>query len=277
MIESINRAAWTHDAATPIHREIGARLLERLELIRITPHFIVDIGCGTGITSIALRKKYPKAQVIGLDMAWALLARARQRASWFRKSLWVCSDTETLPLRDASCDLLFSNLALHWCNDLDQTLQEFKRILKPEGLLLFSTLGPDTLIELRQSWRAADAFTHVNAFIDMHDIGDALIRARFADPVMDVERLTLTYRDVYGLMADLKNSGARNFTAGRPRSLTGKQRLQTMLHAYEQFRRDGRLPATYEIVYGHAWQTAPTATRQPGIVTVPLSQLRRRQ
>jgi malonyl-CoA O-methyltransferase len=223
-------------------------------------------------------KKYSKAVLFGLDIAPAMLAIARKRTPWFRRLRCICGDAEALPLADASCQLVFSNLTLQWC-DLERALGEFKRVLKPGGLLMFSTLGPDTLIELRRSWEAADAYNHVNAFIDMHDIGDALIRASLAEPVMDVERITITYQDVFGLMRDLKTLGAHNVSAGRAHSLTGKRRLQAMRAAYERFRRDdGLLPATYEVVYGHAWspQSVLSRKRENGVAVFPLAQLRRR-
>lgn len=277
--ESFNRAATHYDEAAVLQQEVGKRLMERLELVRLVPEIIVDVGCGTGMTTSALLKKYRKAQALGLDIAPNMLTIARKRAPWLRKLHCICGDAEALPLLDNSCDLLFSNLTLQWCGDLDQTFREFRRVLKPGGLLLFSTLGPDTLIELRRSWQVADGYQHVNAFIDMHDIGDALVRAVLADPVMDMELITVTYRDVFGLMRDLKTLGAHYVAVDRARGLTGKGRLQAMRAAYEQFRRnDGLLPATYEVVYGHAWmpQTVLSSRRNDGTAVYPVSQLRQR-
>lgn len=274
---SFEQAAEDYDKAAVLQREVGKRLLERLELMRLTPGVVVDIGCGTGATAAPLLKKYRKAKVIGLDIALNMLAIARNRTPWWRKLYCVCGDAEALPLADASCDLLFSNLTLQWCGDIDRVFQEFRRVLKPDGALLFSTLGPDTLMELRESWRAVDDYTHVNAFIDMHDIGDALVRAAFADPVIDMEKITLTYRDSLDLMRDLKTLGAHNVAAGRSRHLTGKGRVQGVRAAYEKFRRsDGLLPATYEVVYGHAWAPRLSIKRSDGVAVVPLAQLRRR-
>lgn len=277
--QSFDGAASQYDEAAVLQREVGQRLLERLALIRLVPKVLVDVGCGTGISTVALLKKYRKAQVIGLDIAPNMLAMTRKRTPWLRTLHCVCGDAESLPLADASCDLLFSNLTLQWCGDLDQTFQEFRRILRPGGLLLFSTLGPDTLKELRQSWQAVDRYNHVNAFIDMHDVGDALVRAAFADPVMDMEVITLTYPDVFALMRDLKTLGAHNLSAGRSRNLTGKGRLRVLQTAYEEFRRvDGLLPATYEVVYGHAWfpQANVSVQRDNGTAVFPIAQLRRR-
>jgi malonyl-CoA O-methyltransferase len=191
----------------------------------------------------------------------------------------LCAEPEALTLADTRFDLIFSNLALPWTLDLDRTLAEFRRLLKPGGALLFSTLGPDTLLELRRSWAAAgDGCNHVNAFLDMHDIGDALLRARLAEPVMDVERLTLTYREVDSLAHDLGRLGVRNVTLGRPAGLTGKGRWRAMRDAYEQYRRpDGLLPVSCEVVYGHAWGPLPNQarSRNEGPAVFPLSRLRR--
>jgi len=272
-------AANCYDEVAVVQREIGKRLLERLELIRLVPETIVDIGCATGEITALLSRKYRKSRVLALERTPALLARARRRSHWLRRYHCICGTPERLPLADCSCDLLFSNLSLQWSADPDRVFRECQRVLKPGGLLLFSTLGPDTLAELRQSWAAADNYTHVNAFIDMHDLGDALVRAQLLDPVMDVDRLTLTYPDVDALMRDLKKLGAHNMTAGRVPGLTGKGRLQAMRTAYEQFRHQDRLPVTCEIVYGHAWAPVQSLSysRNDGTAVFPLAQLRSRR
>ncbi len=281
--ESFDRAAAGYDEAAILQREIGQRLLERLDLIKLQPQTIVDIGAGTGELGAALAKRYKGCEVILLDLAPRMLklARARQgmMARWRGKQRFVCGDAEQLPLADNSADMVFSNFAIQWCSNLDSAFREFQRVLKPGGLLLFTTFGPDTLTELRQAWRAVDDAVHVNSFIDMHDIGDALMRAKLAEPVMDAERLTLTYADGMGVMRDLKAMGAHNVSAGRHHGLTGKRKLKQMLAAYEQFRDgDGLLPATYEVVYGHAWGSDVRLEQLPadGAVHVPLSQLSRK-
>jgi malonyl-CoA O-methyltransferase len=186
----------------------------------------------------------------------------------------VCADAERLPLADGSVDLILSNLMLQWCNP-DHVFAEFRRVLAPHGLLSFTTLGPDTLRELRSAWREVDSRTHVNQFIDMHDIGDALVRGGFASPVLDVERYTLTYLDVRRVAADLKATGAHNATMGRARGLTGRRQFAALQAAYEGFRQDGRLPATYEVVFGHAWTPGTAARRSnPDGSTVSLDDIK---
>ncbi len=279
---AFDRAAPTYDDIALLQREVGERMLQRLDLVKLDPAIIADVGAGTGRFSAALAKRYKNSRIIALDIAPGMLAEARRRdsliARWFPRKHYLCGDAEALPFADHSIDLLFSNLTVQWCNDFDRTLAEFRRVLKPGGLLMFTTLGPDTLKELRQSWAHADAHNHVNAFYDMHDIGDALMRARLTTPVMDVEDFTLTYPDVMHLMRDLKALGGHNVTAGRSHGLTGPRRLTAMTAAYEQFRRDGQLPATYEVIYGHAWApmaSSAKAATAGGDVQIPLSQIGR--
>ncbi len=275
-------AAGSYDEAAVLQHEVGQRIMERLDLIKIQPEVIIDIGSGTGRLSRAVSERYPASQLYSLDLAPAMLAYARQQPAP-QPTGFICADTEQLPFGEQRVDMIISNVTLQWCINLEAVFKEFRRVLKPGGLLMFTTFGPDTLKELRSSWHGVDAYNHVNAFFDMHDIGDALRRIGFSDPVMDVEHFTLTYREVTTLMRDLKAVGAHNVTAGRPLGLTGKARLQKMIKTYEQFRRDdGQLPATYEVIYGHAWAPLPRDnhdmgdTHEDGSVSIPLSRLRQR-
>jgi len=274
---SFDAAASGYDAVAVIQAEVRARLLERLELFRITPRRILDAGCGTGHSARALLRHYRRADLVALDLAPGMLRAARTQRPWRRRLDPVCGDATALPLDDGSVDLVFSNLMLQWCDTPDQVFAEFRRVLRPGGLLLFTSFGPDTLKELRAAWGAADGHTHVSRFIDMHDLGDALMRTGFGEPVMDMEQLTLTYPDVRSLMRDLKTMGARNATAGRNPGLTGRRRLVAMEAHYERLRRDGRLPASWEVVYGHAWAAEPRGSRAGGEVAVPLSGIGRRR
>lgn len=260
------RAVHSYDAAAVLQNEVRDRLLERLDYMRIAPRRILDVGSGTGLAAAQLLRRYGSARLLQLDVSEPMLNIARQRAPrwrrWRGSTQFAAADAEQLPLTDGCCDLVFSNLALQWCNDLDAALQEFRRVLRPGGLLLFTSFGPDTLRELRQCWGEADGNVHVSSFADMHDVGDAMVRAGLADPVMDAERMTLTYDTLKGLMQDLKGIGAVNAAAARPRGLMGKRRMAAVASAYERWRVDGRLPATYEVIYGHAWapQARPATT-----------------
>ncbi len=277
-----NRAAPTYDHAAVLQREVADRMLERLDLVRLTPAVTVDVGCGTGHAARRLTRRYRQSRVIGIDLAGEMLKQAQKRESlwqrWRRRCHWCCADAEHLPLATGSVDLLFTNLTLQWCPNLDAVFREFHRVLRDGGLLMFSTLGPDTLTELRQSWRQVDDANHVSVFMDMHDVGDALVRHGFATPVMDVEHFTLTYPDVHRLMRDLKAIGAQNATQGGPRGLTGKSTITRLAAAYEAFRRNGTLPATYEIVYGHGWKAAPDQRLpRPPSMAISLDELLREQ
>lgn len=250
---SFERASASYDDAAVLQARVRAELLDRLRWITIEPARVLDLGCGTGEGARELKRRYPRAEVLAVDIALGMLREARRRLRPFRRFDRVCADAYRLPLADASVDLVFSNLLLQWCDAPAEVLESVRRVLRPGGFFSFSTFGPDTLLELRSAWTAADESTHVNAFLDMHDVGDALTRAGFAEPVLDVERITLSYADVLALTRDLKAIGAHNVTAGRRRGLTGRGRWRAMSEAYEAFRRDGRLPATYEVVYGAAW------------------------
>ena len=259
---AFERAARTYDEGAVLHREVGGRLLEHLDPIRIEPRRIVDVGCGTGAFIGALEKRYPRAQVVGVDLAHSMLLRARRRTPWWRRAfgarapLLVGGDAEKLPLAANSAELVFSNLALQWCRG-DAFIAEAARTLAVEGLLLFSTFGPDTLKELRSAFAGIDGADHVNTFVDMHDLGDALVHAGFADPVMEMDIITLEYSTLEAFARDLKLVGARNALPARPRGLMGRARWKRMAERYESLRRAGALPATYEVIYGHAWKARP--------------------
>ena len=252
---SFDRAAKTYDAAAVLQKLVRGEMFSRLDLIKLSPSMILDAGCGTGHASAILQKRFRFSQVFSLDLAFGMLEKANAQQSILKKIFGnkklICADIENLPVSDTSMDLVWSNLALQWCNDLDKSFTEIGRVLKPNSLFIFSTFGPDTLKELRAA--SNNGSTHVSRFIDMHDIGDALTRNGFNAPVLDVERYTLTYDDVKSVMTDLKAIGAHNATQGRSRGLAGKGFLRNLSAQYEQFRVNGKLPATFEVIYGHAW------------------------
>lgn len=278
---SFNRAADTYDAAAVLQKEVRERMFSRLELVKIAPDAILDAGSGTGQASPLLQQRYPQSRITQLDMALRMLTKSRdsQTSPWkkFRSRLLgipydhaVCGDIENLPLATGSMGLVWSNLAIQWCNDLDKVFAEAHRVLQPDGLFTFSTFGPDTLKELREASAVDADHVHVSRFIDMHDIGDALVRAGFSAPVLDVEHFVLTYEDVYAVMRDLKAIGAHNAAAGRRRGLEGKGFLQGLAERYEGFRKEGKLPATFEVVYGHAWKPEPKARLEDGSTPITL-------
>ena len=239
-------------------------MLERLQYVKLAPGRILDAGCGSGCAQLA--EAYPDAQVLGLDFAYPMLQAARARRPWLQRMLgrersdYLCADFAAVPLAAASVDLVWSNLALHCSADPMPALRELQRVLKVGGLLMFSCYGPDTLAELRGAFAAADGAAHVHSFLDMHDLGDMLGACGYADPVMDMELITLTYADLDALFADLRATGQVNVLAERRRSLTARGVFSAMRAHYAGLERDGRLPASFEIVYGHAWKPAQRLT-----------------
>mgnify|MGYP001569827848 CR=1 FL=1 len=270
---SFEQAAATYDAAAVLQNEVCRRMLARLDYIKLEPATILDAGSGTGNAVAGLLARYSRARVVALDLALAMARRARARRPWpalstvegWRALLgWggprlaaVCGDIEQLPLAAGCAGMVWSNLAIQWSNEPQRTFAEMNRVLAPGGLLLFSTFGPDTLKELRAAFESVDRHTHVHRFTDMHDVGDMLVACGFADPVMDMEVVTLTYADVRELMRDLKAIGAHNMTRGRPSALAGKSLFAKVARNYEPARREGTLPAPFEVIYGHAWKPAP--------------------
>jgi malonyl-CoA O-methyltransferase len=259
---AFDRAAARYDEAAVLQREVCARLVEHLDPVRLDPKRIVDAGCGTGGAFAALARRYPRAEIVGFDLAPAMLERAARHAKWWKRALGgtnpllVCADAERMPLAPASAQLLFSNLALQWCRP-ERVFPEAARVLSPGGLFLFSTFGPDTLRELRGAFMATGGGAHVHTFIDMHDLGDALVHAGLSDPVMEMDVITLEYETVEAVARDLKAIGARNALPQRARGLSGRERWRRVAEHYEKLRRNGALPATFEVIYGHAWKVPP--------------------
>lgn len=277
--QSFDRAASSYDQHAVLQREIESRLLERVEFKRREPGVILDLGCGTGSASRSLATQFQQANVIALDWAPAMLAKVGKGTGSIGGVSRLCADMHAIPLAARSVDLVFSSLALQWSYDLPAIFREFRRIMKPDAMLIFTCFGPDTLFELKQAWRAVDDLPHVNDYPDMHDIGDELLAAGFREPVMDAERLTLEYPDVMSLMRELKGIGAHNVASKRLHGLTGKTRLQGMLKAYEQYRRDDRYPASYEVIYGTAFAPAegqPMKTPEGDVATFSIDALRSR-
>lgn len=265
VIKQFNQAADSYDQAAVLQRNTADQLLERLQLIKLVPKTIVDLGAGTGYLTSLLRGQYPSAHIVALDPAQQSLAKIT--AADIKT---VVARAESIPLADNSVDLVVSNMMLHWSEDIPAIFAEIKRILSPDGLMLFSTLGPDTLYELRASWAQVDEYNHVHHFYDMHDLGDALLGAGFKDPVMDMNKLTIQYQQLPDLFKDFKQLGVRNRAEPLKRGLTTRGQWQKMLDGYERFKQDSRYPATYECIFGHAWGRVD---QRPGEFSIPIDQV----
>jgi malonyl-CoA O-methyltransferase len=278
---AFDRASASYDDAAALQEQVRNELLARLEELPAKPGAVLDLGAGTGHASRALKRRFPAATVVAVDIAPGMLERARAQSRWLRRFERVRADAYALPFRDHAFDLVFSSLMLQWCDDLDAVFAEMARVLKPGGLLLFSTFGPGTLAELREAWAASDAqrhdvADHVIHFFDPHDLGSALMHAGFAEPVLDVDRVVLRYADTMSLMRELKAIGASNASRGRARGLTSPRRLAAMNEAYERFRSEGTLPATYEVIHATAWGGERKTREFPGETVISASAIRRR-
>lgn len=256
------RAADSYEAVATLQREVESRLLEQLDALgERKPERILDLGAGPGRAAQAMHERWPKAQVLALDFALPMLRRIAARKPWWKPGPQrlhaVCADASALPIADATADAVFSSLCLQWVVDLPRTLLGFRRVMRPDGLLLFSTFGPDTLRELREAFAAAGAGNPVTPFAAIQQVGDAMQAAGFRDPVLHRDRFTLTYPDVRTLMRELRALGAHNARADRRRSLMGKARMQRVFDAYEALRRDGVLPSTWEVIYAQAFAPPP--------------------
>jgi malonyl-CoA O-methyltransferase len=270
---AFSRASTSYTSAAKLQIEVEGRLLESLDYYAEgregdaqTPSLVVDIGCGPGHASRAMQQRWPKAQVLALDLAMPMLRQHGADASAFARALprplarlltrspaRLCADARALPLADHSVDLLFSNLCLQWVDDLPAVFAGFRRVLKPDGMLVVSTFGPDTLYELRVAFAEADAIPHVSPFASIAQFGDALIASGFRNPVLDRDDLITRYDDLPALMRELRAIGATNALHARRHTLTGKSRFAAAASTYESFRDSGRLPATWEIISALAW------------------------
>lgn len=263
------------DAADFVHSETRTGLLERLEPMLVAANTVIDLGCGTGSACRALARRFRRSRVIGIDLSRGMLAQLSRKRSWRSKVAAVQADARALPFADQGVDVVFANLLLPWIDDPAGLFREVARVLRKDGLMLFSTLGPDSLLELRRAWQGVDTGAHVNLFMDMHDIGDAAVRAGLREPVLDVDRLAVTYAGSTELFRDLTAAGARNCLRGRRQSLTGKNRFAAMTDALEADRHDDVIRLDLELVYGHCWGSGSVAGS--GEHRVAASQIGRRQ
>ncbi|MGD9521660.1 MAG: malonyl-ACP O-methyltransferase BioC [Tepidiphilus sp.] len=279
---AFGRAAPNYAAVAALQREVEARLLEQLDYLdERQPARILDLGSGPGRASGAMKKRWPKAEVIAVDAALPMLRQVPKHTRFWRPVKRVCADVSMLPFADQSVDVIFSSLCLQWLDDLPAALSEFRRVLRPGGLLLFSTFGPDTLLELREAYESIGEVPPLSPFAAIQQVGDAMMAAGFKDPVLDRDRYTLTYPDLRALMQELRAIGAGDARRERRRGLGGRGRLQRVTAAYEANRRDGALPSTWEVITAQAWGPAPGAPRREGgadLATFPADRipLRRR-
>ena len=250
-----NRAADAYDRHAAVQQEVGRRLDERFGWLKLDPERILDLGAGTGQMVRAMRSRYPKASVVGLDLAENMLRHLPRERWWSRRRLAVAADMHALPFAGGSMDVVVSNFALQWSDRPEALFAEVARVLAASGVFSFTTLGPDSLQEIRRAWSEVDVAPHVHQFLDMHDLGDALVGAMLADPVMDRETVTVTYPTVDALLADLRGVGVGNAQRGRATGMTGARTWRRFREALAGQAVDGQIPLTYEIVYGLAWGT----------------------
>ena len=273
---SFGAASRSYDAAAWLQTAARTELLSRLPLLSAPPGAVLDLGAGTGLAAREIKRRFRRATVTAADIAAPMLEVARQRSRFWRPIRCVLADAQELPFEDASFDLVFSNLMLQWLAPPDTALAEMRRVLKPGGLLLLSSFGPETLRELRKAWEAGDDGVHVNEFIDVHDLGSALARAGFTEPVLDVDRHVHHYADTRMLMRELKALGAHNIDGRRARGLTGRSAFARMNATYETQRVAAGLPATWQLVYAVAWARAGEQSFRAvaGETRIDLAQLR---
>jgi len=252
-----DRAATTFDEADFVHTVTRDGLLERLAPLLLQPTTILDLGSATGATGRLLRKRFKRARIVSLDLSQAMLGAARKNKPWLSRMSFVQGNARQLPFADAAFDLVVANQMLPWAPEPQPVFEEVSRVLKKGGVFAFATLGPDSLRELERAWAAVDEQPHVNRFADMHDIGDGLVRAGLADPVLDVDRLSISYETPARLFADLTQAGARNTHHGRGRGLAGKGRFRAMIDALMAAQSDGKIRLDLELVYGHCWGSGP--------------------
>ncbi len=273
--KSFDSKAHSYEHTAKVSLEVGTRLLERLQYLKITPKYILDLGCGTGRFSRELAALYPKAHIIAIDVAPKMLLQARKKHTWRRKWSLSVADMLHLPFASGLFDLVFANQVIHWGSPLEKVAREVNRVMSPNGCFMFTTLGPDTFKEISSSWQEVNSYAHVNTFPDMHDVGDCLLGEYFIDPVMDMEWLTVHYESLSALLHGLKAQGAKNIHAARNPGLMGKEAWSKFTENYEILRTEqGKYPLTYEVLYGHAWKGVQQKTAQGVEAFIPVSSIK---
>ncbi|MCY3803177.1 MAG: malonyl-ACP O-methyltransferase BioC [Gammaproteobacteria bacterium] len=258
--DDFSKAVASYDTAAVLQHEVCERTLERVDMLKLQPRRVLDVGTATGRSLKGLASRFPNSSMVACDLALPMLLWCRRHHDAEYTNALVCNDAEQLPFADGSVDLVFSSSTFQWCVNLPQVFSECMRVLRIDGVLIFSTFGPDTLHQLRDSFARLDDYRHVHEFVDMHHIGDMLLAEQFTDPVVDMEMIDIQYQSLLQLLQDLKNTGSRGkFGSAHvtPTGLMGRQKYRSLVQAYEEYRQDnGMLPASYEVIYGYARKSA---------------------
>lgn len=269
--QSFNKAYRSYEQVAELQKEVGLILLERVrQFCQTKPTHIIDIGCGPGLLAPKLQKRFPDSIIILTDIAEQMLHYSSGQNPECKH---ICLDAEYLPLADNSCELIFSNMTIQWCQTPEKVFSEFHRILKPGGQLFFSTVGPATLHELKHAWRTIDHFTHVNDFIDMYTLGDMMLASGFSEPVVDIENFTLTYASVLDLLKDLKLLGSTKLSGRTSKGLWSRNQLKQLQIAYQKFQEGNSYPASYEIIFGFARKSTKPLSQTPSEYVFPIEKL----
>lgn len=272
---AFNAHAGEYEKNAKVQMEIGSRLFERLDYLSMKPAYVLDLGCGTGYFTSLLKQRYPDAQIVSFDLAEAMLVETKAKQAQAGYCSVICGDMLKLPFANGVFDLVFANQVIHWASPISAVFRELNRVMRADACLMFTTLGPDTFKELRYAWQAVDNFSHINEFLDMHNIGDSLMAERLLEPVVDMEMLSLHYENLNALLRSLKAQGVRNIHKDRNKGLTGKSSWKAFETAYEGLRTaEGKYPLSYEVIYGHAWKGKQGVTDQGVETFFPISQLR---
>jgi malonyl-CoA O-methyltransferase len=274
--KAFNQQAAEYEVAARVQQEIGLRLFERLNYLNISPKFILDLGCGPGVFSRNLALMYPKAQIIGLDLAHAMLMQAKKKRKWRQKWSLLAADMQHMPFASGLFDLVFANQVIHWGSSLPPVFREINRVMNVNACFMFTTLGPDSFQELKTAWSGVNSYAHTNEFSDMHDVGDILMQEHFLDPVMDMERLAVHYETLDNLLKSLRAQGVRNINPQRNKGLTGKGLWQNFEKNYADLKTDkGKYPLSYEVVYGHAWKGSQRKMERGVETLIPISKIQK--
>lgn len=269
--KALNQSAKTYDANAKVANLTGGTLIERLQILKINPKKILDIGAGTGQLAEHLNKLYPTASIYNLDLAEQRLQISKRN----EHRLAICTDMHTLPFIDECFDLITTNLCWHWINNVSQTISEAHRVLKPNGAIVLASLGPDSLHELKTAFAEVSAHAHISPFLDMHDLGDALLKAGFADPVIDVEYINLELQNLQQLFDMLKNTGESNYLTTRHQGLHNKNLIEKVKAVYQKHQKTQTPYATIEIIFAYAWRKDKPQKLINNEIHIPISKIRK--